>query len=130
LCVLPDGRLLVLERGFAAGLHLRLFLADFQKATDTSRLPALDSANCIPAKKILLFEQPSGFINFEGIALGPKLSDGSRSLLIIADSNGGNTHHILPLKVRFAAGDVVTNGPAKAGKKMKDKAVGSGKAKN
>jgi hypothetical protein len=129
LCVLPDGRLIVLERGFAVGLHLRLFLADFQKATDTSPLRTLRGAECIPAGKTLLFEQPSGFINFEGIALGPKLSDGSRSLLVIADSNGGNTHHILPLKVRFSAADVVTREPAKDVKKKKGKAVGAGRAK-
>ncbi len=103
LCVLPDGRLLVLERGFAGGgLHLRLYLADFRKATDTSRLPALDGVDVIPAQKILLYEQPTGFTNFEGLALGPMLTDGSRSLLVIADSNGGNTHALLALKLRVA----------------------------
>jgi len=104
LCLLPNGRLLVLERGFAGiGLQLRLFLADFQGATDTTRLPSLQGANCLPVKKTLLFQQPTGFVNFEGLALGPKLADGSYSLLVIADSNGGNTHAILPLKVRFPA---------------------------
>ncbi len=102
LCLLPDGRLLVLERGFAAGgLHLRLFLADFKGATDTSRLPALASADITPARKTLLYEQATGFINFEGLTLGTKLTDGSRSLLVIADSNSGNTHSILPLKLRL-----------------------------
>lgn len=102
LCVLPDGRLLVLERGFgAAGLHLRLFLADFSTATDISRLPALNGADFIAAKKILLFEQATGFVNFEGLALGPKLADGARSLIVIADSNSGTTHTLLPLKLRL-----------------------------
>ena len=104
LCVLPDGRLLVLERGFGGGgLHLRIFLADFRDATDTTRLPALESAHCTPAHKTLLFEQTTGFINFEGLALGPVLADGTRSLLVIADSNGGSTHALLPLKVRLPA---------------------------
>jgi hypothetical protein len=104
LCVLPDGRLLVLERGFAGGgLHLRIFLADFRGATDTMRLPALDGVACIPAQKTLLYEQTTGFINFEGLALGPVLADGTRSLLAIADSNGGDTHAILPLKLRLPA---------------------------
>ena len=103
LCVLPDGSLIVLERGFgAAGLHLRLYLADFANATDTSRLPSLAAAPCIPARKILLFERVSGFVNFEGIALGPPLADGTRSLIVIADSNGGTTHNFLPLKIRLA----------------------------
>ncbi len=101
LCVLPDRRLLVLERGFTgAGLQLRLYLADFQNATDTSRLPALAGADFVAAKKVLLFEQATGFVNFEGLALGPKLADGSRSLILIADSNGGSTHTLLPLKIR------------------------------
>lgn len=103
LCLLPDGRLLVLERGFGpGGLHLRLYLAGWQNATDTARLPALAGADIIPATKILLYEQPTGFINFEGLALGPPLADGSRSLLVIADSNGGPTHALLPLRLRVA----------------------------
>ncbi len=103
LCVLPDGSLIVLERGFgAAGLHLRLYLADFQNATDTSRVPSLAAvADCIPARKILLLDRATGFVNFEGLALGPKLADGTRCLVLIADSNGGTTHTFLPLKIRL-----------------------------
>ena len=103
LCVLPDGSLIVLERGFGAGgLHLRLYLADFQNATDTSRLPSLAAADaCVPARKILLLERATGFVNFEGITLGPPLTDGTRSLIVIADSNGGTTHIFLPLKIRL-----------------------------
>ena len=105
LCVLPDGHLLVLERGFgSAGLHLRLFLADFRHATDSSRLPSLQGADIVPAQKIPLFEQTTGFVNFEGLALGPSLADGTRSLLVIADSNGGSTHFLLPLKLRLPTG--------------------------
>lgn len=115
LCVLPDGRLLVLERGFAGGgLHMRIFLADFRGATDTTRLPALDGVACTPAHKTLLYEQTTGFINFEGLALGPVLTDGTRSLLAIADSNGGDTHAILPLKLRLpAVRPVVEKAPTK-----------------
>ena len=113
LCLLLDGRLLVLERGFGGGgLQLRLFLADFQNATDTARLPALAGADFVPAEKILLFEQATGFVNFEGLALGPPLADGSRSLLVIADSNGGPTHALLPLRLRLTARDHARNAPA------------------
>ena len=102
LCLLPDGRLLVLERGFAfGGLHLRLFLADFKGATDISKRPALADASIVAAQKTLLFEEATGFTNFEGITLGPVLDDGSRSLILIADSNGGRTHTFLPLKLRI-----------------------------
>ena len=114
LCVLPDGGLIVLERGFGAGgLHLRLYLADFQNATDTSRLPSLAAADCIPARKILLLDRATGFVNFEGLALGPKLADGTRSLVLIADSNGGTTHTFLPLKIRLAAAGRSSEKPAK-----------------
>jgi hypothetical protein len=104
LCLLPDGKLIVLERGFGfGGLHLRLFLADFKGATDTSKMPALADADIMPAGKVLLFEQATGLINFEGIALGPKLDDGSWSLILIADSNGGSAHAFLPLTLRVGA---------------------------
>jgi hypothetical protein len=36
--------------------------------------------------------------NYEGIALGPVLQDGSRSLILIADSGSGDVHSFLALK--------------------------------
>ncbi len=115
LCVLPDGGLLVLERGFGAGgLHLRLYLADFQNATVTTRLASLADAPCIPARKILLFERATGFVNFEGLTLGPQLADGTRALLLIADSNGGSTHTFLPLKIRLDPAARTSEKPAKS----------------
>jgi hypothetical protein len=102
LCLLPDGRLLVLERGFAfGGLRVRLFLADFKDATDITQVSSLADAKFVTARKTLVFEEITGFTNFEGIALGPTLDDGSRSLVLIADSNGGSGHNFLPLKIRF-----------------------------
>lgn len=128
LCLLPDGRLLVLERGFgAAGLQARIYLADFKGATDISKMKALAEAEFTPAKKTLLFEQATGFVNYEGIALGPKLADGSRSLILIADSNGGPAHIFMPLKLRLPAP------PAKANEKAPSKpapAAGGGQMKN
>lgn len=102
LCLLPDGRLLVLERGFAlGGLQMRLFLADFKGATDIGKLPSLASAEFTPVQKTLLYEEATGFTNFEGITLGPTLDDGSRSLILIADSNGGRSHHFMALKLHL-----------------------------
>ena len=116
LFVLPDGALIVLERGFGGGgLQLRLWLADFQNATDTTRIPSLaGTADCIPARKILLFERATGFTNFEGLTLGPRLADGTRSLVVIADSNGGTTHTFLPLKIRLDPPATVAKKAAKA----------------
>jgi hypothetical protein len=102
LLLLSDGVLLVMERGFSGiGLAVRLYAADFTGATDVSRLAALEGAHFTPAGKTLLFGEPTGFINFEGIALGPALDDGSRSLILVADSHGGTAHFFLPLKLRF-----------------------------
>jgi len=101
LCALPDGQLLVLERGFGPlGLRLRIFLADFKKATQTSRKMVLNDPNCIFAKKILLYEKDTGLTNFEGLTLGPMLTDGSYSLVAVADSNGTSTHCLLALRLR------------------------------
>jgi hypothetical protein len=102
LCLLPNAQLIVLERGFAeGGLHLRLFLANFAGATDVSRRSELDGAALVPAGKTLLHEETTGFINFEGLTLGPPLDNGWRSLILVADSNGSPTHTFLALKVRF-----------------------------
>ena len=72
------------------------------------------AADCIPARKILLFERATGFTNFEGLTLGPRLADGTRSLLVIADSNGGTTHTFLPLKIRLDPVAAVVKKTAKA----------------
>jgi hypothetical protein len=102
LLALPDGTLLVLERGFAGfGLVVRLYAADLAAATDVSRLAALEGATFTSARKTLLFAEPTGFVNYEGLALGPALDDGSRSLILVADSHGGPAHFFLPLKIRF-----------------------------
>lgn len=102
LLLLPDGTLVVLERGFAGlGLATRLYAAGFEEATDISKLASLDGAKFTPARKTLLFSEGTGFLNFEGIALGPTLADGSRSLILIADSHGATEHTFLPMKIRF-----------------------------
>ena len=103
LCLLSNGELIVLERGFTrSGLRLRLFLADFTKAADTSRLPRLADANPVLARKTLLYGESTGFTNFEGLALGAPLANGWRSLILVADSNGGDTHTFLAMKIRFS----------------------------
>jgi hypothetical protein len=103
LVALEDGRVLVLERatsgsrgpGDIGGFISRLFLADVSGATDIARLPALadlrPGRDYDPVRKTLLwsryFSLFGGPNNFEGLALGPALADGSRSLLLIADND-------------------------------------------
>jgi hypothetical protein len=96
LVALPDGRLLVLER--AAGItanplgldfRSRLYLVDFAGASDVSALAGLASGGFAPVGKTLLWEGGFGEDNFEGIALGPALPGGARSLLLVSDDGSG-----------------------------------------
>lgn len=102
LALLPTGELLVLERTAGhLGLGAKIFRVDFDGATDISEIPALEGAKFKPAGKKLIFERATCTHNFEGIALGTKLAGGWRSLLLIADSGGGTTHSLMPLRIRW-----------------------------
>ncbi len=104
LALLPNGELLVLERVVGAfGLSGKIFRAELRDASDISKIPALEGADFKSAGKKLLFSRATLTSNFEGIALGPKLADGWRSLILIADSGGGTTHFLMPLRIRWAA---------------------------
>jgi Esterase-like activity of phytase len=119
LCLLPSGQLLVLERGFAGlGLQLRLFLADTMRATDVSKWPRLEGTSPVVVTKTLIHEEPTAFLNFEGLTLGPPLAQGWRSLILVADSNGAATHTFLALKIRFAS-KAATPSPPGTGKRPK-----------
>lgn len=112
LIALDDGRLLVLERalvGAPSGMgsfRIRIYLADPADATDVSAAPwdrGLDGrTDWTPAAKTLLWEGRFGLpvSNFEGMALGPRLADGSRSLLLVADNGGGTWQSIYALVIR------------------------------
>ena len=112
LLALDEGRLLVLERALAgdaagmAGFRIRIYLAELDGATDVSVAPFRDglAANpgWSPVRKTLLFERRFGLpvANFEGMGLGPRLADGDRSLLLIADNGGGTWQSIYALKLR------------------------------
>ena len=104
LALLPNGELLVLERVVGMlGLSVKIFRAELRDATDVSALAALEGANFTPAGKTLVFSRATLSNNFEGIALGPKLADGWRSLILVADSGGGTTHFLMPLRIRWSA---------------------------
>lgn len=102
LVALPDGRLLVLERELATALPAfmsRLYLVDFEGATDISTLDGLTDETYTPVTKSLLWS--SGFIadNFEGIGLGPKLNDGSYSLLLVSDDGSLPQQRLYALRI-------------------------------
>ncbi len=92
LCVLPDGRLLVLERevyfDFSPfGFSNKIYLVDFDGATDVSGIDSLNGATYTKVTKTELWSGSFGNDMYEGICLGPELNDGSHSLLLISDGD-------------------------------------------
>lgn len=93
-------KFLVLERGFSAGHGqkgntVRIFDVDATLATNTLDINNLRVSFNNPAKKTLLydFKWAKKFLsqeiidNIEGITLGPELSNGNQSLILISDNN-------------------------------------------
>ncbi|MBN2375652.1 MAG: esterase-like activity of phytase family protein [Sedimentisphaerales bacterium] len=109
LCVLPNGQLLALERqltGSGIGLNFpefrnHIYLIDFNDATDITAIPALDGATYTKTSKTLLWSGTFGlpFSNYEGLALGPQLTDGSHSLLMISDGDDQPDEDLYALKI-------------------------------
>lgn len=99
LLVLDNGRLLALEREISGFFFCwRLYLVDLKGADEISRVPSLAGAKFTPVSKkllasgkerySLLSENPR-LANYEGMCFGPKLADGRRTVLMIADSGDG-----------------------------------------
>lgn len=98
LCALPDGTLLVLERNLCgdnwldATFYNRIYAiapSEFSAAKDVSGIASLKTASSYTkVTKTSLFNKEVGWVNYEGICLGPRLDDGSCVLILVAD--GGN----------------------------------------
>jgi hypothetical protein len=88
-----EGYFLTLERTYGLfGAGAKIFQVINANATDTSQIASLkgDISNIIPLKKQLVLDLNSLGIeldNLEGITFGPRLPDGSRSLLLVSDDN-------------------------------------------
>lgn len=88
-----EGFLLSLERTFGlAGAGAKLFQIATGEATDTLQYPLLngDISDIKPLRKQLLLDLSDLGItldNLEGMTLGPKLPDGSSTLILISDDN-------------------------------------------
>lgn len=99
--VLPGGELLVLERAVDIERFLgqavprftsRLYEVDLSEAEDVSAVASLEGKSITVAGKRLLWSKSFGFenpCNYEGMALGPVFQDGTQSVLIISDDQGG-----------------------------------------
>lgn len=94
------GTLLALERSFSVGVGntIKIYEISLQDATDISTIDALSSldetqlAAIKPAQKRLVvnlndLNLPNGTDNIEGITFGPKLADGTQSIVLVSDNN-------------------------------------------
>jgi hypothetical protein len=94
LVALGNGRLLVLERSAARGLpplENRIYYVDTVGAPDATGVERdLAARPELFVKKRLLWKDALG-CNLEGLALGPALPGGARSLVAIADNGGIGT---------------------------------------
>ncbi len=105
-CCLDDGTILVLEREMSLrkgsllpSFRCHIYQAAFDGATDVSRIQSLNGADYSPVAKKRLFGQNTGFAMYEGLCLGPMLADGSRSILMISDSDAGAVARLYALRL-------------------------------
>jgi hypothetical protein len=120
----PDGRLLVLERGFTSGVGntIRLYLADPEHATDTSgienltgqsgvrlmaKTPLADIADCPSLGATAKQPQPNPLLdNIEGMAVTGRAAGGPLKVLQVSDDNQNTaqTTRFYRLTVRLPRG--------------------------
>lgn len=119
LLAVSPADLLVLERSYAdeSGQgspkinRIRVYRASLAGATDVSGVESLRGArNVTPVSKTLLLDldtvrglgpELSTLENFEGMAFGPPLADGSRTLLLVSDDNFRQTQRTVFLQFRI-----------------------------
>lgn len=92
LLLLGDGRYLVLERGFSPtlGARIYLYLADPTGADDLMGHPEGLDETVRPASKQLIADLLATGLrvdNWEGMAFGPDLPDGRKTLILVSDDN-------------------------------------------
>ncbi|MEC4813973.1 MAG: phytase [Scytonema sp. PMC 1069.18] len=101
------GTLLALERSFSTGAPgtgntIKIYEVSLQGATDIkyydslSKLSTEELAAIQPTQKRLVLnlnslDLPSGTDNIEGLEFGPKLPDGSQSIVLVSDNNFSET---------------------------------------
>ncbi len=94
ILALTDSLYLVLERSFEEnqGFNAKLYEIDISQASDISSLDSLAQQAFTPVSKRLLLDfstldQSSLSLNLEGMCWGPRLANGHRSLVLVADNN-------------------------------------------
>jgi hypothetical protein len=86
-------QLLVVERSYSTGTQactIKVFLCDLKKATNVKNYPSLQSQKLeLVSKKLMLNMDDLGIFidNIEGLTFGPKLSNGTPSIIFVSDNN-------------------------------------------
>jgi hypothetical protein len=97
LVTVGGGQFLSLERSFGlSGYSARIYQVAVGAATDTSRINSFKGRSTMvePVRKKLLLDLSELGIplyNLEGMTLGPRLPDGSQSLVVVSDDNFDET---------------------------------------
>ncbi len=95
ILAMTETKMLVMERSFAFGVipefSVKIYEADLGHATDVNGINALAGAGYTPASKKLILDVGSNGTfrvdNLEGMTFGPRLPNGSRSLIMVSDNN-------------------------------------------
>ena len=98
LIAMDDSVLLVLERSYipGAGNRVKLFRIDSRNAADVSDHNGTPGLANAPKESILdLSSLGLPLDNFEGMALGPALPDGRRTLILVSDNNFNESQRTL-----------------------------------
>lgn len=103
----PD-RGLVMERSFVTGVgnSIRIYEVDISGASDVKNVKSLRTGEVQPLRKRLLADLSEFDLdtvdNVEGMAWGPRLPSGERSLLLVSDDNfsAEQTTQVIALAVR------------------------------
>ncbi|WP_343667253.1 esterase-like activity of phytase family protein [Chitinophaga sp.] len=94
ILVVSENQLLIMERSFSTGVKnctIRLYKADLSHATDVSSIQSLQTDTHftpVVKKPLFNFESLHTYVdNVEGMTFGPRLPNGHRSLICVADNN-------------------------------------------
>lgn len=87
-----EGILLALERAYVQGVgsFAKIYRLDFAGASNVAGRPALAGGGYLPARKTLVLDLNDLGIeldNLEGMSWGPRLANGHRTMVLVADDN-------------------------------------------
>lgn len=100
ILALGEGRLLVVERIFSAGIgaEIRIYEINIEGATDVQHLAALKGKSLTAVQKRLLFTLDNSVSpnvdNVEGVSWGPRFENGHLSLVLVSDNNFSAKQHM------------------------------------